>query len=50
MYTETEQHLAFKTVITVFTTAPADRHFDHEWQVIVDTDASDYVSAGVLLQ
>jgi len=37
-------------MITAFTTAPALRHFDHEREVIIETDASDYVSAGVLSQ
>ena len=45
-----EQQLAFKTMITAFTTAPALRQFDHEREVIIETDASDYVSAGVLSQ
>jgi len=35
-------------MVTAFTTAPALRHFDHEREVIIETDASDYVSAGVL--
>jgi hypothetical protein len=35
-------------MVTAFTTAPALRHFDHESEVIIETDASDYVSAGVL--
>jgi len=47
---ESEQQLAFKTMVTAFTTAPALRHFDHEREVIIETDASDYVSAGVLSQ
>jgi hypothetical protein len=25
-------------------------HFDHDWEVIVETDASDYVSASILSQ
>jgi len=37
-------------MITSFTTAPALNHFDHEREVIIETDASDYVSAGVLFQ
>jgi len=37
-------------MVTAFTTAPALRHFDHEREVIIGTDASDYVSAGVLSQ
>jgi hypothetical protein len=47
---ESEQQLAFKTMVTAFTTAPALRHFDHEREVIIESDASDYVSAGVLSQ
>jgi len=37
-------------MVKAFTTAPALRHFDHEREVIIETDASDYVSAGVLSQ
>jgi len=33
-----------------FTTAPTLRYFDHSREVIIETDASDYVSAGVLSQ
>jgi hypothetical protein len=47
---EAEQQLAFETMVTEFTTAPALRNFDHEREVIIETDASDYVSAGVLSQ
>ena len=47
---ESEQQLAFETMVTAFTMAPALRHFDHEREVIIETDASDYVSAGVLSQ
>jgi hypothetical protein len=35
-------------MVTKFTTAPALRHFDHEREVIIETDASDYMSAGAL--
>jgi len=45
-----EQQLAFETIITVFTTAPAFCHIDHERVGIIETVASDYVSAGVLSQ
>jgi hypothetical protein len=45
-----EQQLAFEMMVTAFTTAPALRHFHHEREVIIETDASDYVSAGVLSQ
>jgi len=47
---ESEQQLAFETMVTAFTMAPALWHLDHEREVIIETDASDYVSAGVLLQ
>jgi hypothetical protein len=40
-----EQQLAFKTMVTAFMTAPALQYFDHEREVIIETDASDYVSA-----
>jgi hypothetical protein len=45
-----EQQLAFEMMVTAFNTAPALRHFHHEREVIIETDASDYVSAGVLSQ
>jgi hypothetical protein len=47
---EAEQQLAFETMVMAFKTAPAVRHFDHEIEVIIETGASDYVSAGVLSQ
>jgi len=37
-------------MVTAFTTAPALRHFDHKREVIIETDASNCVSAGVLSQ
>jgi hypothetical protein len=37
-------------MVLKFTTAPTLRHFDHSREVIIETDASDYVSAGVLSQ
>jgi len=43
-----EQQLAFETMISAFMTAPALRHFDHEKEVIIETDFSNYVSTGVL--
>jgi hypothetical protein len=46
----TEQQLAFKIMVTAFTTPPALRHFDHEREIVIETDASDYVSVGVLSQ
>jgi len=33
-------------MVTAFTTAPVLRHFDHAREVIIETDASGYVSAG----
>jgi hypothetical protein len=45
-----EQRLAFETMVSAFTRAPALRHFDHAREVVIETDASDYVSAGVLSQ
>ena len=41
---------AFDTLKAAFTSAPLLRHFDHERDSVVETDASDYVSAGVLSQ
>ena len=41
---------ALDTLKTAFTTAPVLRHFDHDREIIVETDASDFVSAGVLSQ
>ena len=35
---------------TAFTTAPILAHFDFDRQIVVETDASDFVSAGVLSQ
>ena len=45
-----ECEAAFNTLKTAFTTAPVLHHFDHDREVIVETDASDFVSAGVLSQ
>ena len=44
---DAEQQLAFETMVEAFTTALILRHFDHDREVIIETDASDYVSAGV---
>jgi hypothetical protein len=41
---------SFETLKQAFTTAPIVRHFDYDREIIVETDASDYVSAGVLSQ
>jgi hypothetical protein len=45
-----EEQAAFAALKIAFTTAPVLRRFDHDRDVIVETDASDYVSAGVLSQ
>jgi len=42
--------MAFETMITAFTMAPAHRHLNHNREVMIETDDSDYVSAGVLSQ
>ena len=47
---EAEQQLVFEAMVTAFTTAPVLRHFYHEKEMIIETDASDYVSGGVLSQ
>ena len=45
-----EQQLAFEELKHWFTTAPILAHFDFDKDIIVETDTSDYVSAGVLSQ
>ena len=45
-----EKQFVFETMIMAFTTAPALQHFDQEREVIIETDPSDYESAGVLSQ
>jgi hypothetical protein len=45
-----DQQRAFEEMVFKFTTAPTLRHFDHSREVIIETDASDYVSAEVLSQ
>jgi len=45
-----EQQLAFETMVTACTTAPTLQHFDHERDVIIETEPSGYVSPGVLSQ
>ena len=47
---EMEQQLAFEKLKDRFTTAPILAHFDFERDVVVETDASDCVSVGVLSQ
>jgi len=37
-------------MVEAFNTAPELRHFDRETEVIIQTDASDYVSAGAWSQ
>jgi len=44
---EAEQQLACETMVTAFTTTPVLRHFNHDTEEIIETDGSDYVSAGV---
>jgi hypothetical protein len=46
---DSEQQLAFETLITALTKAPAHHHFDNDKEVIIQTYTSDFVSAGVLL-
>jgi hypothetical protein len=41
---------SFETIKQAITTGPILRHFDYDREIIVETDASDYVSAGVLSQ
>jgi hypothetical protein len=41
---------SFAALKHAFTTAPILRHFDYDCEAIVETDASDYVSAGILSQ
>jgi hypothetical protein len=42
------QQRAFEAMVQAFTTAPILRHFDHGREVVIETDAWDNVSAGVL--
>ena len=42
--------MAFEELKEHFITAPILAHFDYDRDVIIETDASDYVSAGVLSQ
>jgi hypothetical protein len=44
------EQAAFAALQVAFTSAPVLRRFDHDRDVVVETDASDYVSAGVLSQ
>jgi hypothetical protein len=45
-----ESEAAFQNLKRSFTSAPILKHFDPEGEIVVETDASDYVSAGVLSQ
>jgi len=47
---EAEQQLPFESMVEAVTTAPVLRDFDHDGEVIIESDASDYVSTGVLSQ
>ena len=44
------QKKAFEALKMAFTTAPILQHFNFEKAIVVETDASDFVSAGVLSQ
>jgi transposase InsO family protein len=41
---------AFEDLKTAFTSAPILQHFDPDREIVVETDASDYVSASILSQ
>jgi len=41
---------AFQLLKTSFTSAPILRHFNPDLEIIVETDASDYVSASIMSQ
>jgi hypothetical protein len=43
-----DQQKAFEEMILRFTTAPTFRHFDHSREVVIETDAWDFLSAGIL--
>jgi len=47
---ETEHQVSFDGLKTHFTMSPILRRFDHDRDIVVDTDASDFVSAAILLQ
>jgi len=44
------QQKAFEDLKKEFTMAPILRHFDYDRKILVETEASDYVSAGILSQ
>ena len=43
-----DQRRAIKEMIDRFSWSPILRHFDHKREVIIETDASDSVAAGLL--
>ena len=45
-----DQKRAFAELKRTFTTAPVLAHFDYEKEIVLETDASSYVSLGVLSQ
>jgi len=45
-----EQQAAFDLLKNAFMSAPILRNFGYDWEIIVETDASDYFSAGILSQ
>ncbi|KAH0610200.1 uncharacterized protein H6S33_011727 [Morchella sextelata] len=45
-----EREEAFQTLKKMFTTAPILAHFNPDRKIVIETDASDYVSAGILSQ
>ncbi|KAH0604507.1 uncharacterized protein H6S33_006884 [Morchella sextelata] len=45
-----EREEAFQTLKKMFTTAPILAHFNPDRRIVIETDASDYVSAGILSQ
>jgi len=45
-----EEEKAFQNLKNAFTSAPILRHFDWESPIVIETDASDFVSTGVLSQ
>jgi len=45
-----EQQAAFDLLKNAFMSAPILRHFDYDREIIVETDASDYISVGILSQ
>jgi len=45
-----EQQAAFDLLKKAFMSVPILRHFDYDREIIVETDASDYFSAGILSQ